>query len=753
MGDGESNTQGEADPIQRIREQLEQLVERKGDLPEDEYEKNLAALEGRLRELQSATRLPDAGRGGPEKDQVEPPASRSIQTGDLRAQDGSTLSVAGGNITQTIYQTHIYSSAPETHSIPSDLPPYTRPFGRDAELKDLYEKWIDGIQRLLVYGARGMGKACLARALARQVLETPNRPRFHACLWWSAGYSKEFEDLLHYLRSALASMVGLDPHALSNPERVREALLQRPCLLVITKIRRQRHSRIIDFLDGIPGSSTIILTSTTPIAGWGSRRLQQLSINASLDMLKQKSRLVSCEYILDAPQDKLNQLCELCDGSPVALSMVIKVFQGENPDIDLLLENLSTGKDAFRTLCAIAYEDLSELAKTVFAFICLSHTGFSAQTIQDVLKLDQQALREALSELVDAGLAMNTAVLDFEVRRFYPAFRLVREYYQKVVRNARRKADRELNERLAEYYLAQCQINGAENWQGHAWLETEISEVLAVIDALYKRSEWERYFAMLEAIYYFLGVRGYWRQKRNLGLQAAQAARLVGDPQREALALVRVAGWTEIQLRMFTQAEDHLQMGLKIYQALQDAGGQASALRYLGTLKRRTDDFSTARELYQAAIQACEPLASPSRQRLQAGIQVSLSMLHIREGRNQDARRLLEGALETFQLIGHLSKIAEVYSRLGDLDLLEGDLDSAETHFQQSQSKVQESGRSKTRAYNLLGMARLQAMRGNGEASVQLAEEARKLFGKLEISDEVGELQELMRLLGGKDGG
>jgi len=36
------------------------------------------------------------------------------------------------------------------------------------------------------------------------------------------------------------------------------------------------------------------------------------------------------------------------------------------------------------------------------------------------------------------------------------------------------------------------------------------------------------------------------------------------------------AGRTEIQLKMFAQAEEHVQQGLQLYEKLQDAGGKAS---------------------------------------------------------------------------------------------------------------------------------------------------------------------------------
>lgn len=665
-----------------------------------------------------------------------------MSTGDIQAEDGAPVNVAGGNIIQSIY--NITQAA---GGIYFDLPAYTQPLGRDAELKDFYTRWQAGSRHLLLYGARGMGKACVAKALAHKIWEAAEKQPFKAGLWWSAGYQRTFEEFFDYLKGALSNLPNINPKHLSSVEGFYTILRQQPVLLVVTKIRRTKHQKLLDFLRGIPGSAAVILTATTPVAGWSSSRLQKLDLEAALGMLKEKARSGGCVYILKAPEEKLRQLCELCDGSPVALSMVVNVFLGENPDIDLVLENISLGKDVFRVLCAIAYDELSELAKKTFRLLCLSRVSYAVHALQEILGLSVEELKEALKELDDAGLVLNSPEMDLEWRRFYPAYRLIREYYQKVVSQANRKIDQELKQRTAAYYLSQCQEKGGENWSGYDWLENEIQEIFAVIEGLYQQKDWASYFAMLEAIYYFLGIRGYWRQKRDLGLQAAQVGRATGDEKHEALALVRVAGWTEIQLKLFDQAEEHVRQGLDLYEKLGDPGGRASALRYLGSIRRRGSDYAGALELYRAALEACEGAPPPSRERLRAGIQVSLSMLYCKQGRLAESRQQLEEALGVFQSLGHHSKTAEVLSRLGDLDLMEGKTADAEAHFTQSETLVQKTGRSKTRAYNLLGLARLKALQGEGAAAAQLAEQARQLFRKLEIADESGEVGELLKLV------
>ena len=254
--------------------------------------------------------------------------------------------------------------------------------------------------------------------------------------------------------------------------------------------------------------------------------------------------------------------------------------------------------------------------------------------------------------------------------------------------------------------------------------------------------------ALVQALYYFLGVRGYWREKLEFGAKALQAAETLGDRASQAQLHVRVIGWTHLQLSQFEPARAHLQRGLELYQQLGDPGGLASSYRYLATLERRGGGEAgraAAAELYQQALQAADQVADSGR--LRASVLISLSTLTVKTGRWAEAEGHLRAALATFRKLGHTSKIAEVLSRLGDLCVLQARLDEAAALFAESQSYAAAITRQKTIAYNLLGLARIAQKRGDYQQMRALALQARQAFGNLAIADESQEIQDLAQML------
>jgi len=120
-----------------------------------------------------------------------------VSTGDIHAGNGGTVNVAGGDIHQRFY--NINQTAEEVYF---DLPAYTQPLGRDNELKDLYNRWQGGVRHLLLYGARGMGKACVARALAHKIWEARRKTAFQSRSVVVAGYQRTFRGVHRLLEGS-----------------------------------------------------------------------------------------------------------------------------------------------------------------------------------------------------------------------------------------------------------------------------------------------------------------------------------------------------------------------------------------------------------------------------------------------------------------------------------------------------------------------------------------------------------------------
>ena len=264
----------------------------------------------------------------------------------------------------------------------------------------------------------------------------------------------------------------------------------------------------------------------------------------------------------------------------------------------------------------------------------------------------------------------------------------------------------------------------------------------------YEAQDKRRFVDLTKALYYFMSIRGYWRPRLDYGLRASEAARALDDQQSEAEILARVVGRTEYQIGQIAAAEEHLRQALKLFTALSDQGGMASCCRYLGTLERSRDHFEQSLAFYEQARE--HAAQSPDRERLMAGIQVSVSTLYYRTHRLDECEQNLREALATFTRLDHQPRIAEVLSRLGDVALQQQRFDEAAQFYRQSDAIALQVKRHKTRGYNLLGLARMaEAARRSSRRHGVGAREARQVFGTLGIQGESVELDDLSGMSAG----
>jgi tetratricopeptide (TPR) repeat protein len=122
--------------------------------------------------------------------------------------------------------------------------------------------------------------------------------------------------------------------------------------------------------------------------------------------------------------------------------------------------------------------------------------------------------------------------------------------------------------------------------------------------------------------------------------------------------------------------------------------------------------------------------------------------MYFKAERLVECEQQFQEALRIFKDLGHRARIAEVLSRLGDVSLTQGQLAEAECLYRESEGHAEGINRPKTRAYNLLGFARIAYRRGDCEAAREYARQARETFGNLGIADEAAEMADLPELLG-----
>jgi tetratricopeptide (TPR) repeat protein len=626
----------------------------------------------------------------------------------------------------------------------SNLPPLGGELvGRDREIEQLMAWLRKGKSPLVIEGVAGMGKSALATTVAYACC---GERLFDAFIWWSARYeARPMEELLDQVGRSLGHRTDSGQPTYNSVEGTYGLLRQHKCLLIVNKVTQIQHVEILDFLNGVPPPTCVLLTTTSPIPFGRHITIGPLDTAASLELIRVKTEELECRNLMGISDDQLETLCEASGGSPVALALSVGLAK-KGRHLDRIIQDLRSGAGRFSALCADAYTMLPESVRDALHLICISRESISGEALERILQASRTTLEdEWLVHLRDMALIVEQFADTWAGSRFAPSNRLVREYYNAAIRINQPEEDRRLRDAAAAYYYEECRLKGYENWSGYDWIEENLQEISATLDWYDQTHQWPSLVEMMKAIYYFLGTRGYWRERLDYGDRAAQAARQSGDRKSEAEILVRGIGWTETQLGEYTKASEDIWRGLKISEEIADNGGLASAYRYLGTIERRQGNFEQAESFYQQAISYAK--LAPDSARLIAGIEISLGTMYLKTGRLAKCEQQLKEALSTFRKLDHKSKVAGVLSRLGDVKLKQGQIEEAERFYRESEDYAQQINRPKTRGYNLLGLARIAHRRSDHTSARELAQQARIMFGNLGIADETAEVADLLRLI------
>jgi tetratricopeptide (TPR) repeat protein len=190
------------------------------------------------------------------------------------------------------------------------------------------------------------------------------------------------------------------------------------------------------------------------------------------------------------------------------------------------------------------------------------------------------------------------------------------------------------------------------------WLDRE-RLTLAIVTAYTAEHCWPDQAVRLGSVLVRYLTNGHFTDALEIYGHSLRAARLIADPNGEALAVLGIGGayW---RMGQYAPAEDHLHRALKLYEQTGDALGQARALDNLGTVKGRLGDPTGAVDCKERALLLFRQLGDRvGEARVLGGLGDLLLLL----GRHQAGADAFGQALELFRRTG---------DRLGEGAALDG---------------------------------------------------------------------------------
>ena len=307
------------------------------------------------------------------------------------------------------------------------LPPptFTRLFGVDEMLDVLKAFLIEADQMWLtsVEGMGGSGKTALARQAVEDLIKAGH---FQRVLWITARQQSFDEGYLRVtplpaltftgLLEQMAERLHLPPAPFTNEDErtqtLRHALRDAPTLLVVDNLETAADvNALVTGLHTLARPAKILITTRHRLAGntWATAlTVPSLAPEPAQTFIRHHAQVRHVAALEAAPQTDVAEIAALCDGNPLAITLV--VGQLHTLPLKQVLENLQKARgrsaDLLRFLFRYSWEQLSPTAQHLLLHTpLLDIRGVAWPELAAVSKVvpDGEFCR-ALEELLDASL-------------------------------------------------------------------------------------------------------------------------------------------------------------------------------------------------------------------------------------------------------------------------------------------------------------------------------------------------------------
>jgi tetratricopeptide (TPR) repeat protein len=620
--------------------------------------------------------------------------------------------------------------------VPCNLPPRGEFIGREREKKQVQQALATRSYLVAILGIGGIGKTALALEVAHELWE---KGLYGAVIWTKAmgGRELDLNDILDVFARTISYpyITQLLPEE-KEPE-VAKLLRVQKCLLVLDNFETITDESVVHFLLNLPEpSKALIISREQSMQEARVVSLKGMEQSEALALIRNEGKRLGLKSVERAEEKVLLRLYEATGGAPLAIKWAVGHIKQKGQSLDSVLNSLYGAiPDIFESMFGRLWEMLTEGTRRILMVIPIFATSVSKEAIEATSEIQKRDLDEGLGQLVEMSLVEASGRLEEQQR--YSVHPLVRAFARAKLREepgleeaCRLSAARYFLEHFAPY-------TGYRTWlgyQGHSKIAIELENLLSLREWCWTRGNWALVLEFQRLLSRFLDAQGAWHQRLQLGQQALHAAEHLEDEPAKLKALLEDMGLTYARLGDYQRARDLVQEALRIAETLRNTFYIARSHNLLGSISRYEQDYDSASQSYQKALETAEAESTDDRdRRLIASLNADLGCLAHKVGRLDEARQRFEYACDELEKLGDESRRGRVLCHWGDLASDRGDVDRAKLLYEEGLSVGQKTGRLYYVAEALLGLARLEKRAGNFTQALSQARRAVEIYQRLGI--------------------
>jgi tetratricopeptide (TPR) repeat protein len=539
------------------------------------------------------------------------------------------------------------------------LPPDTNYFtARQTEISDvmarLKQTLITGRASTLVFvisGRPGIGKSALATHLAHQIKGNFSDAQVYINL--RGGESQPLNSA-NVLASFLRSW-GVDeqiPDGMADRSTLFRSFLasRRTVLLLDNASDEAQVSPLIPV--GCP--CVVFITSRKRLTGLEDATIIDLAELSEIEALELLQKLATVQVSQAEPEVGIRAV-NLCSRLPLSLCILGRMLK-QHPYLSLRdcvaqlaeertrLKQLHLSHPEVRASFNLSYEKFKPVAARLLRLLgLLADATFSPTVAAVLLDCNLDNARKAIAPLVTLGLAEPLGG-----ERYSLVHDLVRLLAKgQLATEESTEARQAVRLRLSRWYLETVELMnlgldaaprsqlalaaGKSSKQSIAaveqrlflgalnWFETERLNLLAAAEWAYQTEAWELTLLLVESLVSFLDICAYWADWEQLHLFALEAARKLGDRQKEAQILNNLSN-AYMRQANWEKARERYKQSLDIFRDLKDINREGQTLLNLGILSILQNQPETALSVWSTALTKFPPDA-PEQKKLRKWMQ------------------------------------------------------------------------------------------------------------------------------------